>query len=450
MMASTAPRKSSVHDLKVAEPGQPPRLVDRYDAPSLLGNNGRGLGRFHCLIKPVGSACNLKCSYCFYLGKESLPDGPGKGRMSEKVLEEVIAQYIGGVSGNEVVFSWQGGEPTLMGLEFFRKAVALQRKHARPGLRVDNDLQTNGTLLDGAWCEFLKQNRFLVGLSIDGPREVHDCYRSTRGGQPTFDAVVNAARLLRQHGVPFNTLTCIHHLNARRPLDVYRFLRRELDSRYIQFIPIVEPQGFERTAPKQWPAKAKTSNGGAPIDADFAEPTLTEWSVKPEDWGYFLCKTFDEWLNRDYGKVYVNHFESLVSQQLGLGSQVCVYGEICGKAVAVEHDGSVYACDHYVYPQYRLGNVQDAPLEQMVFCRGQVQFGYGKSESLPQYCRQCPFLNDCWGECPKNRILRAPGGEPGLNYLCAGFKRYFAHALPHVKRIARRLQEQGYQPLRRR
>ena len=422
------------------DPGLAPWEMDKYSAPLLMAQ--RGARRFHCMIKPVGAACNLDCSYCFYLSKEILPDGPGVGKMSEEVLENFIRQYIAGATGEEVVFSWQGGEPTLLGLDFFRKVVALEKKHAKPGQRIENDLQTNGTLINEEWCEFLKEHRFLVGLSIDGPRECHDKYRVTKGGQPTFDKVFNAAKLLKEFGVPLNTLTCVNRFNAGKPLDVYRFLRREVGSTYLQFIPIVEYKGFEKTAPHKWNSDALPKDGDPEARPGHPNSIVTDWSVDPDDWGYFLCKVFDEWLNRDLGKVLVNHFETLVSQHLGRGSQLCVYNEFCGKGVAVEHNGAVYSCDHYVYPEYRLGNITEQPLDQMVFSRTQVKFGYAKNETLPQYCRRCPYLTDCWGECPKNRIIRTPDGEPGLNYLCRGFKQYFAHAIPEVERLVARLRQQ--------
>lgn len=412
--------------------------LDRYDAPWLAVQRG-GPHRCHCMIKAAGSACNLGCSYCFYLSKQDLPEGPGAGRMTDETLECVVRHYIEGVTTGDVVFSWQGGEPTLMGLDFFRRAVELQRRHARPGQRIENDLQTNGTRLDAEWCAFLKQERFLVGLSIDGPRELHDVYRVTKEGQPTFDRVYDAARLLRQYGVPFNALTCVNRVNAKRPLDVYRFLRRELGATHLQFIPIVEYKGFERIAPGTLDPSRFPCDGAPEARPGHPDSVVTEWSVDPEEWGYFLCKVFDEWRSRDMGKVLVNQIETLLSQHLGRGAQLCVYSEICGKGVAVEHDGSVYACDHYVYPEYRRGKLRDAGLAKLVLDRRQVQFGYAKSETLPAYCRQCPYLGDCWGECPKNRVLRTPTGEPGLNYLCRGFRRFFAHALPEVDRIVARL-----------
>jgi uncharacterized protein len=412
--------------------------VDKYDAPGWLG--ARATRRFHVMVKPAGSACNLDCSYCFYLSKQALPGGPGGGHMSDEVLERFVRDYIQSVTGDEVVFSWQGGEPTLLGLGFFEKVVALQKKHAKPGQRIENDLQTNGTLLDEDWARFLKEHRFLVGLSIDGPREIHDHYRITKRGEPTFDAVFAAAQALRKFKVPFNTLTCVHRFNASRPLDVYRFLRRELGSTRLQFIPIVEIKGFETTAPHRWDADRMPVVGSPQASPDHPDSVVTPWSVDAAEYGYFLSKVWDEWLARDVGKVLVNFCETLVAQHMGLPSQVCVHGEVCGKGVAVEHDGSVYSCDHFVYPEYRLGNIREKSLGDMVFSREQVKFGYAKSETLPDYCRQCEFLSDCWGECPKNRFLRTPDGQPGLNYLCPGLKRFFAHAVPTAKRLAARYQ----------
>ncbi|HZI33134.1 MAG TPA: anaerobic sulfatase maturase [Candidatus Binatia bacterium] len=422
-------------------------LTDKYDAPSLLGSQAKR--QFHVMAKPSGSTCNLDCSYCFYLSKETLPNGPGAGRMSDEVLEKFVQQYIAGITGNEVVFSWQGGEPTLMGVDFYRKVVALQKKHARPFQVVQNDLQTNGTLIDEEWCEFLKENRFLVGLSIDGPRDIHDKYRVTKGGRPTFDKVFNAVKLLQRYGVPFNTLTCVNRYNARKPLDVYRFLRSEVGSTYLQFIPIVEYKGFEKTAPHKWNNAALPRDGDPEARPGHPNSIVTDWSVDPDDWGYFLCKTFDEWRNKDLGKVFVNHFETLVSQHMGLGSQVCIYSEVCGKGVAIETDGSVYSCDHYVYPEYKIGNIKDAAIDRQVFSRTQVKFGSAKNETLPAYCRQCAYLSDCWGECPKNRVIRTADGEPGLNFLCRGFKKYFAHAIPEVDRIVATLRKQPVQARKR-
>jgi len=426
---------------------KPPQGIDKYDAPAVFGNHGPR--RFHAMLKPGGSACNLDCGYCFYLSKETLPHGPGSGRMSDETLERVIQQYIAGVTGPEVVFSWQGGEPTLMGLDFFRKVVTLQQKYAKPNQKIENDLQTNGTLITEEWCEFLKQQRFLVGLSIDGPQEIHDHYRVTKVGRPTFTKVFNAAKLMHRYGVPFNTLTCVNRFNGRKPLDVYRFLKNEVGSTYLQFIPIVEYKGFELTAPHRWDNAALPRDGAPASRPGHPDSIVTDWSVDPDDWGYFLCAIFDRWAKNDIGKIMVNHFETLVSQHLGLGSQLCIYSEFCGKGVAIEHDGSVYSCDHYVYPEYLLGNIKDRPLDAQVLSRSQVKFGYAKNETLPRYCRECRYLTDCWGECPKNRIIRTSADEPGLNYLCPGFKRFFAHAIPEVERIVAKLRQRPLQPRKR-
>jgi uncharacterized protein len=411
--------------------------LDKYTMPQSLGTIATR--RFHVMAKPAGSACNLDCTYCYYLSKRELVGGPGAGHMSDESLESFVRNYIESVTAEEVVFSWQGGEPTLLGLGFFEKVVALQRKHAKADQRIENDLQTNGTLLDEDWARFLKRHRFLVGLSIDGPREVHDRFRLDKHGEPTFDKVVAAAGLLRRFEVPFNTLSCVHRYNATKPLDVYRFLRREIGSTYLQFIPIVEFRGFESTAPGTWEPSSLPVVGTPESKPGHPDSVVTDWSVDAEEYGYFLCKVWDEWQSRDVGKVLVNFCETLVAQHMGQPSQLCVFAEYCGKGLAIEHDGGVYACDHYVYPEYRRGNVHSRKLADMVFDPEQVRFGYAKSEKLPKYCLDCAFLGDCWGECPKNRLLRTPDGEPGLNYLCPGLKRFFAHAVPEAKRMAKRL-----------
>lgn len=414
--------------------------LDKYHVPQWLGE--RALRRFHVMAKPVGAACNLDCTYCYYLSKGRLRGGPGPGRMSDELLERFIRDYIASVTADEVVFSWQGGEPTLLGIEFFEKVVALQRRHAKPGQRIENDLQTNGTLLDEDWARFLKEHHFLVGLSIDGPRELHDRMRVTKHARPTFDQVMAGAQQLRRFEVPFNTLTCVNRYNAARPRQVYRFLRRELGSTYLQFIPIAEPRSFETTAPQAWDGAQLPVVGTPEAHPGHPNSVVTEWSVDPEEYGTFLCGVWDEWIKRDVGKVLVNFCETLVAQHLGLPSQLCIFAECCGKGVAIEHDGSVYACDHYVYPAYRLGDVYTRTLGEMVFDPKQVRFGYAKSESLPKYCRACRYLNDCWGECPKNRFVRAPDGEAGLNYLCPGLKRFFQHAAPAADSLARQLRSQ--------
>jgi uncharacterized protein len=369
--------------------------------------------RFHAMVKPIGSTCNLDCAYCYYLSKEKLLGQQRGQRIADDLLEEYIRQYIQGQDGDEIVFTWQGGEPTLLGLDFFRKVVDLERKYQPAHQRIENDLQTNGTLLTDEWCQFLRRHNFLVGLSIDGPKDLHDAYRVTKGGQPTFDKVMGAVKLLRKHGVKFNTLTVVNRLNARRPLDVYRFLRREVGSTTIQFIPCVEPKGFQTTAPQHWDPATLPIVGSAAARPGTPDSAVTDWSVDPDDWGDFLCRCFDEWYRKDVGLVLVNLFETAVAQTLGMDAQICIYNDFCGKGVAMEHDGDVYSCDHYIYPEYRLGNIRERTISSMVFSQKQRDFGFLKSKALPRQCRECPHLNLCWGECPKNRLIRAPDGEPG-------------------------------------
>jgi uncharacterized protein len=413
--------------------------IDKYSVPGMLGALGQR--RFHVMAKPNSSVCNLDCTYCFYLSKEKLHGGPGAGVMSEETLDRFIQQYIEGVTGDEVVFTWQGGEPTLRGLDFYRHVVELQKKYAKTNQRIENDLQTNGTLLNDDWCAFLKENRWLVGLSIDGPREFHDRYRISKNKQPTFDKVFAAAMLLSKHGVRFNTLTCVNRFNAKYPLQVYRFLRKELNSTTIQFLPVVEYKTFETVAPHTQDVSKFPKDGSKEARPGHPNSVVTDWSVDPYDWGDFLIKVFDEWYKKDLGKVLVNHFETLVAQHLGEPSQMCVYNEFCGKGVAVEHDGSVYACDHFVYPEFRTGDIKTQKLGDIVFSPIQVKFGYDKGETLPSYCRRCPYLSDCWGECPKNRIILTEDGEAGLNYLCRGLKKYFKHAIPKVDKIVANIRQ---------
>jgi uncharacterized protein len=396
--------------------------------------------RFHAMVKPVGSMCNLDCTYCYYLHKEELLEQPRQPRMSDEMLERHILQYIEAQTGDEVVFSWQGGEPTILGLEFFRKVVELQARHRKPGQRIENDLQTNGTLLDEQWASFLKQHHFLVGLSCEGPQRLHDLYRYTKGGTPTHDKVVAAARLLRKHGVPFNALCVVNRENAKFPLDVYRFLTRELGAKRVQLIACVEPKVFRDVAPQHWEPAQLPVVGTPQAKPGAPDSVVTDWSVDPEDWGAFLCKVWDDWHSRDCGKVHVDLFETAVAQSLGLPSQRCVTAEFCGKALAVEHDGDVFSCDHYVYPEYRLGNLRETHWGEMAYAEWQQAFGFAKRDTLPQYCRDCEHLKLCWGECPKNRLVRTPAGELGLNYLCPGLKRFYAHIQRDMPQILRRVQ----------
>jgi uncharacterized protein len=376
---------------------------------------------FQVLTKPVGSLCNLNCSYCYYLEKAHLYPDTKNFRMPPAVLETYVQDYIAAQPGPVVSFAWQGGEPTLLGIDFFEQAVALQKKFAA-GKRIENAFQTNGTLLDDNWGEFLARHGFLVGISIDGPRELHDAYRVGKGGEPTFDRVMAGINVLKKHKVEFNTLTTVHRGNSNQPLKVYQFLRK-IGSGYMQFIPIVERSApTSSSTPGLWLAPPPDH-----ADSDQLDSQVTPWSVRPSDFGKFLCTIFDEWLQRDVGRVFVQQFDAALANWAGQPSGICIFSEKCGRALAIEHNGDVYSCDHYVYPAYKLGNVRDHTLASMVDSAPQTAFGSAKSDTLPRYCRECPVRFACHGECPKHRFLKTPDGEPGLNYLCAGYKRFFNH-----------------------
>ena len=385
---------------------------------------------FHVMTKPSGSLCNLGCEYCFYLEKAHLYPSTHDHRMKREVLERYVRDYIAAQPGPVVNFAWQGGEPTLMGLDFYREAVALQRRYA-DGKTVENAFQTNGVLLDDAWGAFLAEHRFLVGLSVDGPRELHDAYRVGKGGEPTFDRVMAGLAALKKHGVEFNTLTTVHRKNSRQPLEVYRFLRGE-GSGYIQFIPIVERAAPDKAAtPGLWLAPPPDHQDSSALDSQ-----VTPWSVRPAEYGEFLGKIFDEWVMRDVGSVFVQQFDAALANWVGEPAGVCVFSEKCGRAIAVEHNGDVFSCDHYVYPRYRLGNLMNQTLASMVDSPEQRAFGEAKAATLPAYCRGCDVRFACHGECPKHRFLRTPEGEPGLNYLCAGYKKFFHHIDPAMSTMA--------------
>ncbi len=375
---------------------------------------------FHLMTKPIGSKCNLDCSYCFYLEKERLYGEPASMRMKPDVLEAYIRDYIAAQPSSTVSFAWQGGEPTLLGVGFFREAVALQARHAQ-GKTIENAFQTNGVLLDDEWGEFLREQRFLVGLSIDGPKHLHDAYRVDKGGRPTFDRVMAGLQVLKKHGVEFNTLTTVHRKNSVQPLEVYRFLR-EVGSGYIQFIPIVERNAPNPSDKDLWLAAPPEHDDPGALDTQ-----VTPWSVRPAEFGEFLRRIFDEWVQRDVGKIFIQQFDAALANWTGNPAGVCVFSENCGTALAVEHNGDIYSCDHYVYPRYHLGNLMNQSLATMVDSPAQRAFGLAKSATLPRYCRECPVKFACHGECPKHRFLRTPDGEPGLNYLCAGYKKFFTH-----------------------
>jgi uncharacterized protein len=394
---------------------------------------------FHLMAKPVGSVCNLDCTYCYYLHKEQLLAEDATFEIPDDLLELYIRQYIESQDIQTVRFSWHGGEPTLMGLQFFEKIVRLQHLYAS-GKTIINDIQTNGTLLDDGWCEFFKKHRFIVGLSIDGPRYLHDEYRLSKSGKPTFDEVINAFRLLKHHKVQFNTLTVINRLSAKHPDEVYDFLTKELGSRFVQLLPCVEPKDFCSVAPQHWDVQTIPSAGTTGARPGNSDSIVTEWSVEPDDWGQFLCRVFDLWAKQDAGIVRVNWFESVIAQCKGLPPLMCVTADVCGRSLAMERDGSVYSCDHYVYPEFKIGNIKEMPLSAMAYSASQRRFGWNKRETLPAYCRTCEVLPQCNGECPKNRMINAPDGTPGLNYLCAGFKRFFTHATPRLRELAGRLE----------
>jgi uncharacterized protein len=361
---------------------------------------------FHIMAKPTGSACNLNCAYCFFLKKERLYPG-GSFRMSVEVHEAYIKQLFEAHQVPQVTVAWQGGEPTLMGLNFFRHSVELQKKYAKPGTRIENTFQTNGILLNDEWCQFFHENNFLIGLSMDGPKELHDFYRKDKGGHGTFDRVVRAARLLQKHKAEFNILCTVNSKNADYPLDVYRFFRDELGAHYIQFIPIVERDN----------------------ESGFQEGNeVTDRSVRPEQWGRFLIEIFDEWVRQDVGQTFVLNFDGALAGWLGRAGTVCIFGPTCGLGLALEYNGDLYSCDHFVEPNYYLGNIMERPMIELVASEKQRKFGKDKKDFLPRYCRECELLFVCNGECPKNRFIETPDGEPGLNYLCEGYKAFFKHA----------------------
>jgi uncharacterized protein len=370
----------------------------------------------------MGSKCNLDCTYCFYLEKEKLYPESGLTKMSPEVLEAYIRDYIASQPGETVGFAWQGGEPTLAGVDFFERVVSLQSRYAN-GRKIENALQTNGTLLDDEWGAFLARNRFLVGISIDGPSHLHDAYRVDRGRKPTFDRVMAGLEILKKHQVEFNTLTTVHRHNSRAPLEIYRFLRKA-GSSFMQFIPIVERNASVAAAEANglWLAPPPDHEDAAGLDTQ-----VTEWSVRPTDYGAFLSAIFDEWVQHDVGRVFVQQFDAALANSVGHPAGICVFSENCGRALAVEHNGDVFSCDHYVYPRYRLGNLMNQSLGAMVDSPQQSAFGEAKSSTLPRYCRECPVRYACHGECPKHRFLRTPHGEPGLNYLCAGYRKFFTH-----------------------
>ncbi|HMK12814.1 MAG TPA: anaerobic sulfatase maturase [Acidimicrobiales bacterium] len=376
----------------------------------------------HVMAKPTGPICNLDCEYCFFLSKEALYPGD-RFRMSDEVMEAYVGQLLDSHPGPEVTIAWQGGEPTLMGIEFFRRALDAAQRLRKPGQVLRHTIQTNGTLLTDEWCELFAENDFLVGISIDGPPELHDTYRVDKRGNPTSAKVSRGLELLRAHGVEFNVLCTVNAANQDHGLEVYRYFRDELGARFIQFIPIVERDN----------------------DTGFQEgDQVTDRSVAPEAFGRFLTSVFDEWVVRDIGTVFVQAFDAALASWLHLPASVCVFAETCGKAVALEHNGDLYSCDHFVEPKHLLGNITETPLVTLVTSQKQFDFGNAKRDTLPRYCVECNVRFACNGECPKNRFVLTPDGEQGLNYLCAGFKAFFTHIDPLMRLMARRVGSGGY------
>lgn len=395
------------------------------DAPSW---NQLGI---HVIAKPAGPKCNLRCEYCFYLEKEDLFPGASRWKMSDETLEAFVRQYIEAQSDlvEEIDFAFQGGEPTLMGIPFFERVLELQKKYAPEGRRISNSLQTNGVLLDDQWCAFLKENDFLVGLSLDGPQEFHDRYRRDASGEGTFDRVVAALECLRKHGVDHNALVCVNRQNAAQPGRVYRFFR-ERGVRHLQFIPIVEPI----------PGKVADASPGTP-PRELVSPR----SVLPEQWGQFLIGVFDQWVTTDVGTVFVRDFDQALSAWCGAGATLCVYARECGRATAIEHNGDLFACDHFVDAEHRLGNIHESTIRELANSSAQKAFGERKRTALPQYCTACEFLDACNGACPKDRLLKVAGEDDAhrLNYLCEGFKAFFEHIDPYMAFMAEELRAGG-------
>ena len=383
------------------------------------GANAVTPAAFHVMLKPRGAICNLDCKYCYFLSKEMLYPG-SRFRMADELLETYTQQYIAAQRVPEVTFAWQGGEPTLMGLDFFKRAVALQQKYRKPGMRIHNAFQTNGVLLDDEWGRFFLQHNFLVGLSIDGPKHIHDAYRVDKGGNPTFDRVMAGLAILKKHRVEFNILTTVHAANVEHGVEVYRALRDEIGTQFMQFIPIVERDNL----------------------TGFQEgEQVTDRSLTGEQYGRFLISIFDEWVRRDVGRVFVQIFDVALAAWSGGRPGLCIFEETCGHAMAMEHNGDLFACDHFVEPAYRLGNIQEIPLIDMVASAQQRQFGLDKRDKLPQYCRDCEVRFVCNGGCPKDRLLQTPDGEPGLNYLCSGLRAFFNHVDRPMRLMTAELQQ---------
>jgi uncharacterized protein len=374
----------------------------------------------HVVAKPIGPVCNLNCEYCFYLEKQALFSPGEQYRMSDDVLSAFITNYITSQPTPLVEFVWQGGEPTLLGIDFFRRVIELQ-KHFTGAKTITNSLQTNGTLLTDEWCTFLRNHKFMVGISLDGPKEVHDRYRRDRKGKGSFDRVMHGLRLLQKHKVEYNVLACVARETAKQPLEVYRFFKDE-GVEFIQFSAVVErmPDSSSRHA-------GLRLAGPASLNKEEEQTDVTPWSVIPEEYGDFLIAVYEDWVRHDVGTVFVMNFEWALNAWIGNPSPVCIHAKQCGRSVVIEHNGDVYACDHCVYPEYKLGNIKTARLSEMVERSLRSGFGVSKETSLPRWCTECKVLAACQGGCPKHRFAQTYYNEPGLHYLCAGYKKFFFH-----------------------
>lgn len=380
------------------------------------------------MLKPIGGHCNLACDYCYYLEKTQLYTDIPKHVMSEELLEHFTREYIQSQTVPQVLFTWHGGETFMRPLSFYKKAMEFQRKYSG-GREIDNVIQTNGTLITDEWCVFLKENNWLVGVSIDGPQEFHDEYRRSKQGLPSFFKVIKGIELLNKHGVEWNAMAVVNDYNADFPLEFYRFFK-QLNCHYIQFTPIVERVMPHRDGRQLAHVK------------DGADCALTDFSVTPEQWGDFTCAIFDEWVRHDVGTYFIQLFDSTLANWMGVNPGVCTLGRSCGHAAVMEFNGDVYACDHFVFPEYKLGNLRTSSLIEMLYGEKQTQFGQMKHELLPAQCKECEFLFACNGECPKNRFAQTKSAEAGLNYLCKGYHRFFSHVAPYMDFMKKELLEE--------
>ena len=382
----------------------------------------------YVMLKPAGAHCNLACKYCYYLEKNKLYPTAQRHLMSDEMLEQFTREYIEAQTMNQVLFTWHGGEPLLRSIDFYRKALSLQQKYAG-GRHIDNVIQTNGTLLTDEWCEFFAQNHWLVGISIDGPQPDHDHYRLTAAGKPSWKKVMQGIKLLKKHGVEWNAMAVVNAYNVNHPLEFYRFFK-ENGCQFLQFTPIVE--------------RLTRHEDGRTLAslADKNEISLSEASVAPEQWGYFLCAIFDEWVRKDVGKIFVEIFDCTLANWMGISPGICAYSKECGHAGVMEHNGDVYSCDHFVFPEYKLGNIRDHSLIDMLYGEQQQEFSRLKHSSLPRQCKECDMEFACHGECPKNRFMKDKYGDSGLNYLCPGYYHYYQHVAPYMDYMKQELMAQ--------